>query len=266
MKHLSVAAKRALTRRAIAIGALLFMLTADALAATGPNARAPVVTRLPDWSGVWVLTDESWEEAQLAFTGRDKGAVPLNGKFMAMRAENLAAPGGLAENSVRCMPSGTPSSGSLPMGHEYLFTPGRVTMIFEDDEVRRIDTSGRGHPALADLMPTLAGHSIGHWEGSTLIVDTIGISPQAEFFIGLRVTATVHIHERISRKDKNNLVIDTVVEDPMMFIKPYSYTRVYKHSNDPPFEYLPCTDDNRDTTVEGRQFDVNLTPPAEKTP
>ena len=55
----------------------------------------------------------------------------------------------------------------------------RVTMLGESDgnRLRRIYTDGRGHPEESD--PTFHGHSIGHWEGDTLVVDTTDIVPQA---------------------------------------------------------------------------------------
>ena len=56
---------------------------------------------------------------------------------------------------------------------EFLFTPGRVTTHHEAwMQLRSIWTDGRKHPD--DWDPTFYGHSIGHWEGSTLVVDTVG--------------------------------------------------------------------------------------------
>src|SRR5215510_15461358 len=62
---------------------------------------------------------------------------------------------------------------------EILFTPGRVTMLGESDgnRLRRIYTDGRLHPETPD--PSFHGHSIGRWEGDTLVVDTVDILPQA---------------------------------------------------------------------------------------
>jgi len=225
------------------------------------------VKRLPDWSGVWILSNESWDDVTAAMRGHDGGRVPLTPKYMAIRAANGAAndgngpPGGIIDNSERCMPAGIPGIGSLPVGHEYLFTQGRVTVIFEDGEVRRIDTRSRRHPVDSELEVSFAGHSIGHWESNTLIVDTIGITSQAELFVGLRLAEKTHVAERIWLKDNDTLQIDTVVTNAEMFTTPYAYTRLYKRSKQPPLEYVPCTDNNRDHTTNGRQTDVDLTPP-----
>jgi hypothetical protein len=224
------------------------------------------IKKLPDWSGVWVLTDESWGEVQLALSGHDGGRLQLTPRYLAIRADHEAKDAAQFDNEARCIPVGIPESLGIPIGHEYLFTPERVTVIFENGIVRRIDTSGRPHPAKKELNPTFAGDSVGHWEGRTLVVDTIGLLPQAEFLIGLRVTEKTHLTERILRKDPDTLQIDTVMTDPEIFAKPYSYTRLYKHSNEPPFEYYPCNDANRDTTVNGHQTGIDLTPPAEHKP
>jgi len=231
------------------------------------TTRAAVLADPPDWSGVWALSNESWDEVIAAMKGRDGGRVPLTPKYMAIRAANGAAndgkgpPGGIIENTQRCMPSGVPGVGSLPIGHEYLFTPGRVTIIFEDGEVRRIDTRSRRHPIDSELEVSFAGHSIGHWESSKLIVDTVGITSQAELFLGLRLAERTHITEHIWRKDADTLQIDTVVTNAEMFTTPYTYTRLYKRSKKTPLEYVPCTDNNRDHMMNGRQTDVDLTPP-----
>ena len=89
------------------------------------------------------------------------------------------------------------------------YTPGRVTLLGESDgnRLRRIYTDGRPHPD--DPDPTFHGHSIGHWEGNTLVVDTVGIIPQA--FIAISEAAAVpnngdmHIIEHIHLADKDIL-------------------------------------------------------------
>jgi len=249
----------------------------SAVAADAPGA-APVrgapqgrtwdsIKKLPDWSGVWVLTDESWTEAVSAQLGRDGGRVPLSARYLEIRAAHMASADPTQfSNESKCIPVGIPESTGIPLGHEYLFTPARVTVIFENGIVRRIDTSGRPHPPEKELTPSFAGNSIGHWEGRTLVVDTIGIVSQAEFLIGLRTTEKTHLTERIFRKDRDTLQIDTVITDPEIFTKPYAYTRLYKHSTIAPLEYYPCAEGNRDVMVNGAQTGVDLTPPPASNP
>ena len=227
-----------------------------------PGSTWDSMKALPDWSGVWVLSDASWTAAFAGATGRDGGTVPLTPRYRALRATHLKD-GDISsfENESKCIPDGIPGSLGLPHGHEYLFTPGRVTVIVEDGVVRRIDTSGRPHPAAKDLEYSFAGNSIGHWDGRTLIVDTVGISSQAEFLVGLHTTEKTHLTERIFRRDRNTLEIDAVMTDPAIFVKPWSFTRLYERSTLPPFEYHPCGEGTRDIMVDGRQTGVDMTPP-----
>src|SRR5947208_11974040 len=138
------------------------------------------LAKLPDWSGVWnpKITDQ---DAQAR-----TNMPPWNTKAAALVAHQLAEekdgrPGPLF---VNCLPEAMPAW--MLVTHnamEILLTPGRVTMLGESDgnRLRRIYTDGRPHPETPD--PTFHGHSIGQWEGNTLVVDTVHILPQAPLAI-----------------------------------------------------------------------------------
>jgi hypothetical protein len=257
----------ALLAAADAVGATVSSPGKNSAPRTAQGRTWDSIKKLPDWSGVWVLSDESWTEAVSAVLGRDGGRIPLTARYLAIRSAHIASPDFTQfSNESKCIPPGIPESSAIPLGHEYLLTPGRVTVIFENGIVRRIDTSGRPHPPDNELTPSFAGNSIGHWEGRTLVVDTIGIVSQAEFFQGLRTTEKTHLTERIFRKDRDTLQIDTVMTDPDIFTKPYAYTRLYKHSTSAPIEYYPCAEGNRDVMVNGAQTGVDLTPPQASKP
>jgi hypothetical protein len=214
---------------------------------------------LPDWSGAWGLDDQSFAQTISDSTGKKPNDPPLTPKYAALRAANGAAnngqgpPGGVETNSVNCIPDGMPGVMTAPFAFEFLVSPGRVTILPENNEVRRIYTDGRAHPD--DPDPTYEGNSIGHWEGQTLVVDTTGMLPQAELFVGLHVTEQTHVVERIFRRDAQTMQIDTVVSDPVIFTAPWHYTRTYKRSDAGMIEYV-CEQNNRD-----RNWKVNLTPP-----
>ncbi len=103
----------------------------------------------------------------------------LKGTYLAAyekwRQEIKAKNGQVAVTQSNCMPPGMPviaGVGQYPV--EFLFSPGRVTVHFEAwMQWRNIFTDGRAHPE--DLDPTFQGDSIGHWEGDTLVVETVGI-------------------------------------------------------------------------------------------
>ena len=101
---------------------------------------------------------------------------------------------------------------------ELLITPGRVTLLGEGDgnRLRRIYTDGRAHPA--DPDPSFHGHSIGHWEDGTLVVDTVAVLPQSYIAIsesvGMPNNGDMHIVERIHLKGADTLLDDLSVGRP----------------------------------------------------
>jgi hypothetical protein len=230
------------------------------------------IKRLPDWSGVWA---PSRPPAASRGAGQGPGigfvfgaGVPLKPKYAAMRDERMAAVRGdkgldkiPLSNSGLCLPNGTPANMG-PVAHEYLFSPGRVTILLENSEIRRIWTDGRPHVPDDLLNPSFSGDSIGHWEGDTLVVDTINIFPEAELYIGRRVTEQTHVKERITRVG-NRMRIETVVEDPELFTTPWVYTRWYDHEDGPPIDYNSCTERDRAKKGEETLLNIDFTPPQE---
>jgi hypothetical protein len=247
-------------------------------------ARAPVlrggdwdsIKQLPDWSGVWAPQPPARPPAPVP--GQAPGppgagfifgfGVPLQPKYAAMRDERMAAVRGdrgrdkiPLSNSGLCLPNGTPSNMG-PVAHEYLFSPGRVTILLEDSEIRRVWTDGRPHVPDDEVNPSFSGDSIGHWEGNTLVVDTINIFPEAQLFIGQRVTEKTHVSERITRVG-NRMRIDTVVDDPELFTKPWTYTSWYVHESGPPIDYERCTEGDRVKKGDSTLLDIDFTAPKE---
>ena len=216
------------------------------------------IAQLPDWSGVWAfyLAGGGQAAAEDA-NGKDGGRVPLTPEYSKKRAAAAAAHA--QENLSNCLPAGTPGVLQHRILFEYLFSPGRVTMLFEDGEVRRIYTDGRPHRNLKELNQSYMGDSIGHWEGQTLVVDTIGF-PNGTLWqnYGVLATRNSHLVERMFRKDKGHMQIDNVLTDPAIFAKPYKYSRLYEVSTLPIYE-AQCAQGNRDTGTS-----VDLTPPPEE--
>jgi hypothetical protein len=186
------------------------------------------LAKLPDWSGVWnpKVTDQ---DAQVK-----TNPPPWNEKA-AKQAERMFA----EERAGRprliffgCFPEAHPTW--MLVTHnamEILFTPGRVTMLGESDgnRLRRIYTDGRGHPDVPD--PTFHGHSIGHWEGDTLVVDTVHILPQVPLAVseavGIPNNGDMHVIERIHLADKDILHDDLEIIAPNILTKPWKTTRIF---------------------------------------
>jgi hypothetical protein len=245
-------------KRAVIVLAGWSLVALSAGAAPLPGATWNSIAKLPDWSGVWAfyLAGGGQEAAEDA-NGNDSGRVKLTPEYSKKRAEAAAAHA--QQNLSLCLPAGTPGVLTHRILFEFLFSPGRVTMLFEDGEIRRIYTDGRRHRELRDLKQSFMGDSIGHWEGNTLVVDTIGF-PNGTLWQNYGVLATIdsHLVERIFRKDKNHMQIDNVLTDPTIFAAPYKYSRLYEMSS-LPIEEAQCVQGNRDTGTS-----VDLTPPPEE--
>jgi hypothetical protein len=109
--------------------------------------------------------------------------------------------------------------------------PDEIVVLAERQEgSRHIFMDGRSHPDAAHLVPTADGDSIGHWEGDTLVVDTIGLKG------GIDTTSTYrgphqHLIERYRLLDPNRLSVTLTWEDPDVYAEPYTTERIYYRSD-----------------------------------
>ena len=143
------------------------------------------LAKLPDWTGVWV-PDKKHPNFPFA-KGTPPPWNPAAARYIAEQ-QALDKAGRPNNIYVNCLPEGMPSFVIMTLNaSEFLFTPGRVTILneFDGNRQRRIYTDGRGHPEDPDL--TFNGHYIGHWEHGTLVVDTVGILPQTFLPLGQSV-------------------------------------------------------------------------------
>lgn len=228
---------RVLEIRAVARAAIAGIAMAAAAASPGaPQATDPppepkdwaALAKLPDWSGVWT-PNVSDQQARIT-----RDPVPWTPKAAALVAKLTAAeaagdPKGLF---VNCLPEGMPTWMLITHNAlEFLFTPGRVTILGEMDgnRLRRIYTDGRAHPA--DPDPTFHGHSIGHWEGATLVVDTIGVLPEAYIAIseavGVPNDGGLHVVERIRLESPDVLRDDLQITAPHVMTGTWRTSRFY---------------------------------------
>ena len=134
-----------------------------------------------------------------------------------------------ADPTASCLPGGVPRMmGMIPFPMEILMTPGKVTIVAEwMSQVRHIYTGGRGHPKADELEPTFNGHSIGRWEGDTLVVDTIGL--RSDTLIsqqGLGHSDVTRVIERFRLKGELLENAITII-DPKMLTHPWTVIKTY---------------------------------------
>jgi hypothetical protein len=129
------------------------------------------------------------------------------------------------EPHARCKLSGGPREFVTPYGFEIVDFPDLKRVVVFDiggpHSFRIIYTDGRPHPK--DLRPSYYGHSIGRWEGDTLVVDAVGFNEK--FWMsrdGLPHTDRLHLTERFTRTDFNTLKYEVTVDDPGAYAAPWT--------------------------------------------
>ena len=142
-----------------------------------------------------------------------------------------------------CMPEGMPAMMQAMFPMEILETPGQVTIIQEAfTQVRRIHLDEK-LVSPEDAEPRFAGHSVGRWEGDTLVVETVGVKPSARFR-NVPHSANVRITERIRLIADNIIENRVTVEDPEYLTKPWTWTWMYHRWRGYKLQEYVC-EDNR---------------------
>lgn len=159
----------------------------------------------------------------------------------------------LYDNGNDCTPWGVPFV--LALGtFELLFTPGRLTVIYDGQGgIRRIWLDGRPHPAEI-LEPQYNGHSIAHWEGRTLVIDTVGLRDDRFLEPGVRHSDKLHVIERWTQVSQDRIENEVTMIDPVAMTKPWVATRTYGRTKpeDRIYDFLDFTcENNRSRTADG---------------
>ena len=143
---------------------------------------------------------------------------------------------------IACAPVG-PLRGLSTSGFELIQTPGRVILLYELDRgVRHVWIDGRKHPENRD--PTWMGHSIGWWEGDTLVVETVGINDLTWLDDrGRPHSEALRIVERYRRVRQDTLEVDVVYNDPEVYTRPWGGKLTFKlEPNGELLEWVLCED------------------------
>ena len=239
--------------------ALLAVLAVGSVlgAAPQPASRAAQwaqLANLPDWSGIWEV-DWANKRGIRAPRPQMKLTPEYQKKLDAYRAAQKQGENVQGE-AANCVPPGLPGIMSQPYPIEFLYTPGKVVMLIEAYmQFRHIYTDGRKHPA--DPDPTYMGHSIGHWEGDTLVVDSVGFTESTQIAGGVPHSDQLHIIERIRKVSPEWMEIETTLIDPVVLAEPFKSTASYRHLTDDIREYI-CLENNRDGADEKGRPSLNL--------
>jgi Carboxypeptidase regulatory-like domain len=199
---------------------------------SGPTPRT--FDERPDLSGVWwtpVVVDPGKPEW-----------LPFAQKTAAQRAENNRKD----SPQARCLPSAVLRLGPL---FEFVQSKSMAVLISDDDSpgFHQIYLDGRGHPA--DPDPAWYGHSIGRWEGDTLVVDRVNFHDAVWLDQDAHPhTEKLHVVERYRRPDLGHLEAEITVEDPGVLAKPWTFKRVSDLARNEEIREFMCTENNKDVS------------------
>jgi hypothetical protein len=210
--------------------------------AVTPQKTEPKPTRPPtagpgSISGVWM--NAAFKDYR---TGPPVGAKPnlrtANGepvplqpeaaKIVAQRLKDYDSGHPYAHNSTRCVTDGMPSATSTPpeLPLEIIETPDQVVFLYEYFTIFRIIHLNAKHPE--DPDPTYMGNAVAHWEGDSLVVDTIAVTDKTEVLSIIPHSEDLHIVERIHRTGPDTLENRVTIEDPKTFTKPWTIVNHFK--------------------------------------
>jgi len=198
---------------------------------TGPTPRT--FDGHPDLSGVW------WRPQTV-----DPGKPEFLPAALAIQKQR-ADSNGKDSPQAHCLPSGPLRNGPL---WEFVQSKDYLVYISDDESpgFHQVYLDGRGHPA--DPNPAWYGHSIGHWDGDTLVVDRVAFDDRVYLDQESHPHSDkLHVIERYHRPDLGHLEIEITVEDPGVLAKPWTQKRVADLAHEEIFEFI-CTENNRDVS------------------
>jgi hypothetical protein len=205
----------------------------DAAPKPTQEERAAEFAKLPYWPGYWVSERQAGTTiggaAPSIIEARKTGQFPTN--FMAMNGgaapwnevgKKRFADARAAARGRKAQGWGYPMMMDSATPWQILITPEEVLITNAYNETRHIYTDGRPMPPLDDLWPTVTGMSIGHWEGDTLVIETIMVTNPNDYFHGAPpLSEEAKYVERI-RMDGAMLRSDVTVTDPVTLAGPWN--------------------------------------------
>ena len=181
--------------------------------ALGMAAVADAQSR-PDLTGLWI--SPTADISVVLLPGEEVSLTPY-GAERYRKVDQANSP------AYKCLPYGPTRGLQSTNPFQIIQTPDLIAIITEHIDYRMIYMDGRGHPADILDYPEWMGHSIGRWDGDTLIVDTIGFNEKTNLdTVGHPHSDALHIVERVRLVDHDHLVDDLTIDDPKAYTKPWT--------------------------------------------
>jgi len=191
-----------------------------------------------DLSGIWQLTKNDHSLGT--------PAPPLTPAGQAAKAGRVPDAGAASGNApwYACNPMGFPRLVNDDEPMEFVMQPNRVLQLFQSEHrIRMLWTDGRAVPSgenLENLGPAWYGHSVGKWNGNTLVVNTVGLDDRAWLDnVGNPKSFHARIEEQWRRVDYNTLELQMTLYDPEYYTAPYvGAKKIYKRTPDEAMTYF----------------------------
>jgi hypothetical protein len=267
-------------RFAIAAGAACFATLAFAQApnpalSSASSSGAPGGGNHPDFSGMWTRgatvttpfrppSSGPGPVLSVLATGtktNDDGAVYRQGDYRApilqpwaseaVRVHAASEHQGKPVRSAKetCWPMGVPYILELNLRAQIIDDGNQIVFLYEQLMDRRFARLDAAHPA--NLKSSWYGDSVAHWEGDTLVVDTVGLDKRTWVDgFGTPHTDKLHVVERYHLRNSDTLEVLFTVEDPGAFTTPWSAIATYRkdRSTSEPYTEFVCAENNRDAS------------------
>ena len=202
-----------------------------------PNLSAPAPKTAegkPDLSGIWNLTTTAGGISQL----KPSEIKPWALKVSKEREEAL----GRGNPGVNCLPTGPrPPAGPAKI----VQTPTLIIILYEDLTYRQIFLDGRDLPK--EPNPAWMGYSVGHWEGDTLVVESIGYNDRTWLERGYPHTESLRSTERFHRGDFGHLKVDATYSDPEAYNRPWTGKTEWRYFADTDLLEYVCAENEKDS-------------------
>jgi hypothetical protein len=211
----------------------------------------PARSAEPDLAGTYWATRYN---AKIEIVGG--GELPLTPAGKAAYDKNIAGlkDGTLADNARKlCLPDGVPRVLATPYPFEVIQgPPGQVTIVYELNHQLRLIAMDKSIPSDDDLSiyPYYNGHSYGHYDGDTLVVETAGFNEKTFLdATGAPHTDEMHTFERIRRTGPREIEDVITIHDPQFYTRDWQARFAYTQRNDIRIEDYVCGDPHRDISM-----------------
>jgi hypothetical protein len=184
---------------------------------SAPAPRTP--DGKPDLSGLWGLN----AGAYVMNIAADLKPEEIQPWAVALRKQRLEDLGKDDPAGFRCLPQG-PRFNLLPvLMSKIIQTPSLIAILSEDLTYRQIFLDGRALPK--DPSPSFMGYSVGHWEGETLVVESIGYKDTTWLDVGGHShSEALRTTERYRRRDFGHMEIVETLDDSKVYARPWTIT------------------------------------------